>query len=91
MQCCFHQEVLPSRGGRNNLAGKAGSMDSGCISCAIQLMCSGNSFGCAHAPLVMFFSSLLPGMSSIFIFFPPLFHKAQNLWIPSCVLPVEGM
>lgn len=81
--------LLPSRGGRNNLAGKAGSVNSRCISYAVQLMCSGNSFACVHAPSVRFFSSL-PGMS-FFVWFPPSPHKAQILQSPSCTLPAEGM
>jgi len=85
--------LLPARGGRNNLAGKPGSVDLGCVSCAIQLMSSGDSFACARAPSVMFFSSAWHELFSLFFFFSfsCTSHKAQNSQIPPCVLPAEGM
>lgn len=70
---------LPSRGGRNNPAGKAGSEDSGGSSCAIQPTCSGNDCLLTRS-LGMVCSLFLPAMSSVLGSFPS--QKAQNSQIP---------
>lgn len=69
--------LLPSGGGRNNPAGKAGSEDSGGSSCAIQL----RKWICLRTcSLGMVCSPFLPAMSSVLGSFPS--QKAQNSQSP---------